>query len=68
MIYFSCLKTKNETEGFMADFFAKREADLLERFKNFSAVFAAKASAWVPGTVAPFYKYGISIVLAENRL
>ena len=37
----------------MADFFPKREADLLEWFKNFSAVFAAKASAWnVPAQAA----------------
>jgi hypothetical protein len=40
-------------EGFMADFFPKREADLLEWLKNFSAALADKASAWnVPATVA----------------
>ena len=37
----------------MADFFPKREAELLEWLKNFSAVLASKASAWnVPANAA----------------
>jgi hypothetical protein len=43
----------SKMEGTMADFFPKREADLLEWLKNFSAVLAAKASAWnIPANVA----------------
>jgi hypothetical protein len=37
----------------MADFFPKREAELLEWFKNFSSVLTAKAAAWnVPANAA----------------
>jgi PIN domain nuclease of toxin-antitoxin system len=51
MLYYPCPKVKNgrkndKKEGIMADFFPKREADLLEWFKNFSAVLVSKASAW----------------------
>jgi hypothetical protein len=43
----------SKMEGFMADFFPKREADLLEWLKNFSAVVAGNATAWnIPATAA----------------
>jgi hypothetical protein len=46
-------RKNNKTEGVMADFFPKREADLLEWVKNFSAVVTVKASVWnIPADTA----------------